>query len=101
MPITVGHDTAKTRKTLTVGDQSIAYYSIPAATEAGLGDFSKLLAAVKVALEKMLRFEDDKTVTVDDIKAFAEWGAQGGKIHAKSHTALSACFCKTSPVFQP
>ena len=79
MPITVGHDTAKTRKTLTVGDQSIAYYSIPAATEAGLGDFSKLLAAVKVALEKMLRFEDDKTVTVDDIKAFAEWGAQGGK----------------------
>ena len=79
MPITVGHDTAKTRKTLTVGDQSIAYYSIPAATEAGLGDFSKLPAALKVVLENMLRFEDDKTVTVDDIKAFAEWGAKGGK----------------------
>ena len=76
MPISVGHDTAKT---LTVGDQSIAYYSIPAATEAGLGDFSKLPAALKVVLENMLRFEDDKTVTVDDIKAFAEWGAQGGK----------------------
>ena len=101
MPITIGHDTAKTHKTLTVGDQSIAYYSIPAATEAGLGDFSKLPAALKVVLENMLRFEDDRTVTVDDIKAFAEWGAQGGKIHAKSHTALSACFCKTSPVFQP
>ena len=98
MPISVGHDTAKT---LTVGNQSIAYYSIPAATEAGLGDFSKLPAAVKVVVENMLRFEDDRTVTVDDIKAFAEWGAQGGKIHAKSHTALSACFCKTSPVFQP
>ena len=98
MPISVGHDTAKT---LTVGDQSIAYYSIPAATEAGLGDFSKLPAAVKVVLENMLRFEDDRTVTVDDIKAFAEWGAQGGKIHAKSHTALPACFCKTSPVFKP
>ena len=79
MPITVGHDTAKTRKTLTVGDQSIAYYSIPAATEAGLGDFSNLPAALKVVLENMLRFEDDKTVTVDDIKAFAEWGAKGGK----------------------
>ncbi|MFT4784343.1 MAG: aconitate hydratase, partial [Paracoccaceae bacterium] len=35
MPITVGQDTSKTRKTLTVGDQSIAYYSIPAAQEAG------------------------------------------------------------------
>ncbi|WP_223422874.1 aconitate hydratase AcnA [Tateyamaria pelophila] len=79
MPITVGHDTAKTRKTLTVGDQSIAYYSIPAATEAGLGDFSKLPAALKVVLENMLRFEDGKTVSVDDIKAFAEWGANGGK----------------------
>jgi len=98
MPISVGHDTAKI---LTVGDQSIAYYSIPAAPEFGLGDFSKLPAAVKVVLENMLRLEDDKTVTVDDIKAFAEWGVQGGKIHAKSHTALPACFCKTSPVFQP
>ena len=79
MPITVGHDTAKTRKTLTVGDQSIDYYSIPAATAAGLGEFANLPAALKVVLENMLRFEDGKTVTVDDIKAFAEWGEKGGK----------------------
>ncbi|MEL7132820.1 MAG: aconitate hydratase AcnA [Pseudomonadota bacterium] len=79
MPITVGHDTAKTRKTLTVGGQSIDYYSIPAATDAGLGDFAKLPAALKVVLENMLRFEDGKTVSVDDIKAFAEWGEMGGK----------------------
>ena len=77
--ITVGQDTAKTRKTLTVGDASIAYYSIPAATAAGLGDFARLPAALKVVLENMLRFEDGKTVSVDDIKAFAEWGAKGGK----------------------
>ncbi|WP_299549458.1 aconitate hydratase AcnA [uncultured Tateyamaria sp.] len=79
MPITVGHDTSKARKTLTVGSQSIDYYSIPAATDAGLGDFSKLPAALKVVLENMLRFEDGKTVSVDDIKAFAEWGTKGGK----------------------
>ncbi|AEI93984.1 aconitate hydratase AcnA [Roseobacter litoralis] len=79
MPITVGHDTSKTRKTLSAGAQTIDYYSIPAATAAGLGDFSKLPAALKVVLENMLRFEDGKTVTVDDIKAFAQWGAQGGK----------------------
>jgi aconitate hydratase A / 2-methylisocitrate dehydratase len=79
MPITVGQDTAKTRKTLTVGDQSFAYYSIPAAQAAGLGDFSNLPAALKVVLENMLRFEDGRTVTVDDIRAFAEWGANGGK----------------------
>ena len=79
MTIIVGQDSAKARKTLTIGDQSIAYYSIPAAQAAGLGDFSKLPAALKVVLENMLRFEDGKTVSTDDIKAFAEWGAKGGK----------------------
>ncbi len=80
MPITVGQDTAQTRKTLTAGGASLAYYSIPAAQAAGLGDFSNLPAALKVVLENMLRFEDGgRTVSVEDIKAFAEWGAKGGK----------------------
>ncbi len=79
MTIVVGQDTSKTRKELKIGDQTIAYYSIPAAEAAGLGDFSRLPAALKVVLENMLRFEDGKTVSVDDIKAFAEWGAKGGK----------------------
>ena len=79
MSIIVGQDTANTRKKLTFGKQSISYYSIPAATKAGLGDFSKLPAALKVVLENMLRFEDGKTVSVDDIKAFAEWAVKGGK----------------------
>ena len=79
MTITVGQDSSGTRKTLQSGGSSVAYYSIPAAEEAGLGDFSKLPAALKVVLENMLRFEDGKTVTVDDIKAFAEWARKGGK----------------------
>ncbi|SDC92191.1 aconitate hydratase AcnA [Ruegeria marina] len=80
MPITVGQDTAKTRRTLSVNGKSISYYSIPAATEAGLGDFSNLPASLKVVLENMLRFEDGGfSVSVEDIKAFAEWGAKGGK----------------------
>ncbi len=80
MTITVGHDTAKTRRTLTVGTQTLAYYSIPAATAAGLGDFSRLPAALKVVLENMLRFEDGgRTVSVEDIRAFAEWAIKGGQ----------------------
>ncbi len=79
MPITVGHDSSKTRRELTSGAAKVAYYSIPAAEEAGLGDFSKLPAALKVVLENLLRFEDGKTVSVDDIKAFSEWGKKGGK----------------------
>jgi len=79
MPVTVGHDTAKTRRTLKAGSKSYAYYSIAAAEEAGLGDFSRLPACLKVVLENMLRFEDGKTVSVDDIKAFSEWAVQGGQ----------------------
>ena len=79
MTVTVGHDSAKTRQTLTAGGKTIAYYSIPAAEKAGLGEFSKLPAALKVVLENMLRFEDGKTVSVNDIKAFSDWGKLGGK----------------------
>ncbi|MBC7133599.1 MAG: aconitate hydratase AcnA [Roseovarius sp.] len=79
MPITVGQDSARTRKTLSVGGKSIAYYAIKAAEEAGLGDFSRLPAALRVVLENMLRFEDGKTVTLDDIRAFSDWAANGGR----------------------
>ncbi|GAB5431610.1 MAG: aconitate hydratase AcnA [Epibacterium sp.] len=80
MPITVGQDTAKTRKTLSVNGKSISYYSIPAATDAGYGDFTKLPAALKVVLENLLRFEDGGfSVSTDDIKAFGDWAKNGGK----------------------
>ncbi|MBL9064173.1 aconitate hydratase AcnA [Tabrizicola sp.] len=79
MTVTVGHDLSKTRKTLTAGGQTVSYYSIPAAEAAGLGNFAKLPASLKVVLENMLRFEDGKTVTVDDIKAFSTWGKNGGQ----------------------
>ena len=79
MTIQTGQDTAKTRRDLTVNGKTFAYYSIPAAEKAGLGDFSKLPIALKVVLENMLRFEDGKTVHVDDIKAFSDWAANGGK----------------------
>ena len=79
MTVTVGHDSQKTRKTLVVGGKSYSYYSIPAAEAAGLGEFAKLPASLKVVLENMLRFEDGKTVSVDDIKAFSDWGKKDGK----------------------
>ena len=79
MTVTVGHDSAKTRKSLTAGGQTVSYYSIPAAEQAGLGDFARLPASLKVVLENMLRFEDGKTVTLDDIRAFSDWGRAQGK----------------------
>ena len=79
MTIIVGKDTAKTRKILKSGDLSVAYYSIDEAERAGLGNFKNLPAVLKVVLENMLRFEDGKTVHIDDIKASSEWGINNGK----------------------
>ncbi len=79
MTVTVGHDSAKTRKSLTLGGKTVDYYSIPAAQAAGLGDFARLPAALKVVLENMLRFEDGKTVSLEDIRAFSDWGKMAGK----------------------
>ncbi len=80
MPIQVGQDSAKTRRTLKAGGAQYAYYSIKAAQDAGLGDFSRLPAALKVVLENMLRFEDGgRTVSLDDIRAFGKWAEDGGK----------------------
>ena len=48
MPIVVGQDTAKTRKTLTAGGASVAYYSIPAAEAAGLTELGQAGVGLKV-----------------------------------------------------
>ena len=72
MPVT-GHDQMKTRRTLKVGSKSYDYFSLEAAEKAGLGDVSRLPFSLKVLLENLLRWEDGRTVTVDDIKAVAAW----------------------------
>jgi aconitate hydratase len=66
-------DSFKSRKTLQVGAKTYAYYSLEAAAQNGLGDVSRLPVSLKVLLENLLRFEDGKTVTQADIKAFAGW----------------------------
>jgi aconitate hydratase len=68
-----GQDTLKTRRPLTAGGKTFDYFSLKAAEEAGLGDVSRLPFSMKVLLENLLRFEDGRTVTVDDVKAVAAW----------------------------
>jgi homoaconitase/3-isopropylmalate dehydratase large subunit len=68
----MGLDSLKTRRELSVGGKTYDYYSLPAAAE-HLGDISGLPFSLKVLLENLLRFEDGKTVTVQDIKALGAW----------------------------
>jgi aconitate hydratase len=69
----IGQDTLKTRRTLTAAGKSYDYYSLEAASQAGLGDLSTLPFSLKVLLENLLRHEDGRSVTVDDVKAMAAW----------------------------
>src|SRR3954447_3129838 len=68
----VGHDTLKTRRTLTVADKTFDYYSLPEAAKT-LGDFARLPVSLKVLLENVLRFEDGRSYTVDDAKSIVGW----------------------------
>ncbi len=72
MPVT-GQDTLNVRRTLTVGGKDYDYFSLEAAAKAGLGDVTRLPYSLKVLLENLLRYEDGRTVTVDDAKALAGW----------------------------
>jgi aconitate hydratase len=68
----VGHDTIKSRRTLTVEGKSYDYFSLPEAAKT-LGDISRLPVSLKVLLENALRFEDGRSYKVDDAKAIVAW----------------------------
>ncbi len=67
-----GHDSLKTRKTLTVDGKDYDYFCLKTAAEQ-IGDVSKLPFTLKVLLENLLRHEDDRSVKVEDIKAIKGW----------------------------
>ncbi len=66
-------DSFRCCKTLKAGGKTYAYYSLPTAERNGLKGTSRLPFSMKVLLENLLRNEDGRTVTKDDIKAVAEW----------------------------
>jgi len=68
----VGQDSLNTRRTLKVGDREYDYFSFEAAG-AAIGDISRLPFSLKVLLENLLRYEDGRSVTVDDVKSMAAW----------------------------
>ena len=58
---------------LDIGGKKYKYYSIKAAEKNGLDGVSKLPKSLKVLLENLLRYEDDLSVTKNQIEAIKEW----------------------------
>ena len=72
-------DSFKCRKSLKVGAKTYEYYSLKAAERHGLAGISELPYSLKVVLENLLRNEDGRSVTKDDIAAVAAWTVNRGR----------------------
>ncbi|MBA4042564.1 MAG: hypothetical protein C0474_12410, partial [Sphingobium sp.] len=70
----IGKDSLGTRDTLVAAGRSYSFFSLAKASRK-LGDLSRLPFSMKVLLENLLRFEDGKTVMVEDIQAIVDWQA--------------------------
>ncbi len=66
-------DSFRCCKSLKVGSRTYAYYSLPTAEKNGLKGISRLPFSMKVLLENLLRNEDGRSVTKEDIQAVAQW----------------------------
>jgi aconitate hydratase len=66
-------DSFNTRKTLTVGRETVDYFSLPALEAAGCAGVGRLPFSLKVLLENLLRREDGAVVTAADITSLAGW----------------------------
>src|ERR1700680_4580395 len=58
---------------LRVGDRLYAYFRLSALEDAGVASLARLPYSIKILVENLLRFEDDRTVTKADIEALAQW----------------------------
>jgi len=66
----------KTRATLAIGSQQVAYYRLGRLQEDGLGDIDRLPFSIKVLLEALLRHEDGYAVRSEDIRRLAAYDAK-------------------------
>ena len=66
-------DSFHSKSTLTSGSKTVSYFSLAALSEY---DLTKLPFSLRILLENLLRHEDDRTVTADDIRFLAQWDAK-------------------------
>jgi aconitate hydratase len=66
-------DSFKALGTLAVGDRSYTIFRLDALEKAGHTGVSRLPFSLKILLENLVRFEDGRSVTRDDVAALANW----------------------------
>ncbi|TBW36286.1 aconitate hydratase AcnA [Siculibacillus lacustris] len=72
-------DTFRARRLLAVGGVDHVVFGLAEAERNGLPGIGRLPRSLKVLLENLLRHEDGRTVTADDIRALADWTTTRGR----------------------
>ena len=62
-----------TRTSLTVGGETLQFFSLPTLERSGFPSLARLPYSLKILLENLLRREDARFVDPDDIQALAGW----------------------------
>jgi aconitate hydratase len=75
MPTHPHPDSFKSQSTLTAGSKTYTLFRLKALEGTGV-NLARLPFSLRVLLENLLRHEDDRTVTADDIKFLASWDAK-------------------------
>jgi len=71
-------DSFQTRSTLNSGGATATYFSLEALRARGIGNVARLPFSLKILLENLLRLEDGRAVTAQDIEALANWVPNSG-----------------------
>ncbi len=71
--MTVSNDSFQSRATIDIDDRKVDLFRLDALTKAGVGKVARLPYSIRVLLENLLRNEDGKSVTRQDIEAVASW----------------------------
>jgi aconitate hydratase len=69
-------DTFGVKNKLDIGGRQLSYFSLERLERAGVGHPSRLPFSLKILLENLLRREDGRSVTAEQIKALASWDPQ-------------------------
>ena len=63
----------KSISSININGKNYKYFSLSEAEKNGLKGISKLPKSLKIILENLLRYEDDKTVTKNQIDEIKNW----------------------------
>ena len=74
MPTQMNPDSFHSKSTLTSGSKIYSMFRLKALAETGI-DLGRLPFSLRILLENLLRHEDGRTVTADDIRFLANWDA--------------------------